>query len=117
MTHPRPRGKDRREDDDGRDQETTDPGPGPAAVVRPPAPEAVRPILGIRARCPGGAPCRPWGEVIAALTATRRRPEGHGAAPGPELAPLARGLSRTRARAGVDPGGTTPALEWPATAS
>src|SRR6516165_4119197 len=54
---------------------------------------------------------------MAALTATRRRPEGHGAAPGPELAPLARGSSRTRARAGVDPGGTTPALGWPATAS
>ena len=47
------------EDDDGRDQEATDERPCPAAVVRPRTSETVRPVLGIHARCPGGAASRP----------------------------------------------------------
>jgi hypothetical protein len=39
---------------------------------------------------------------MTALTATRRRPEGHGAAPGPGLAPLTRDVALMPPRAVVD---------------
>jgi hypothetical protein len=71
MTHPRPRGKDRRDDDDGRDPKATDQGPGPSAMVRPRTAAAVRPVLGVLVRWHGGASGRPRDEAMNARPAAR----------------------------------------------
>src|SRR5262249_52806021 len=102
--HPRPRGNNRREDDDGRDPEATDQGPGPAAVVRPRAAAAVRPILGGRLRCPRGAACRPEPAGLTNLAPIRPPPGGQEAVPGRGLAPLTHYLTRMGPAPGSPPG-------------